>query len=535
MKLSRRKLLKTLGLIGFGAGLGYFIPELVVARPDYHVVRKESYYRPHVLVYKEGNRTYVLDKKSRLIGIYDDDTNALVDAFSLISKISRGIILIKGNFNISETITGTYDSIRIILTPDTIIKRSKDIVILDVSVNDFIEIIGGKFDGNNTGTKDLIQLWGGGTANAFINTYVYNTGQSGSSYPVGVRLNTLDKVKLWLMSELCAAACFNAGCKLVQGFIIMKNNYWGFYDNRPENGISQYFVIAKADEGYHCVCDLANHSNISCELIGEGPGPVQISLEKDGDYIMKNINLRAYVKDSPNAAIHIYNATSGGVLENVNIEVIAENCERAVEVLGKRCYNFRIKGLARGCSNISFYLRVIDNLLLDVQAFDGGNYGVFIGFCNNVIGKVNAKNNTDYDLRIYNDAAGQLSNFILDINVDKLSLYGGGDGLTDILLNGKYSSLDIFGTVKFRKNKGVVTVTGDGTSTSFTVDIPHRLVSDKVVCKITLDREGSIDKIYLVDKDNDGFKETIRVQITFASAPASGEEVPIYWSAEVVE
>jgi len=85
------------------------------------------------------------------------------------------------------------------------------------------------------------------------------------------------------------------------------------------------------------------------------------------------------------------------------------------------------------------------------------------------------------------------------------------------------------------ENGGTVTVTGDGSTTTFTVDIEHGLKRDKVACKITLDREGSIDKVYLVDTNSDGFYETIRVQITYASAPASGEEVPIYWSAEIVD
>ena len=35
-------------------------------------------------------------------------------------------------------------------------------------------------------------------------------------------------------------------------------------------------------------------------------------------------------------------------------------------------------------------------------------------------------------------------------------------------------------------------------------------------------------------QDADGFKETLRVQVTFATAPEVDEEVPIYWEAEVV-
>jgi len=104
--------------------------------------------------------------------------------------------------------------------------------------------------------------------------------------------------------------------------------------------------------------------------------------------------------------------------------------------------------------------------------------------------------------------------------------------VTSVLNNGERTK--IISPYHF-ENSGTVTITGDGTTTTFTVDIPHGLAKDKVVCKITLDRDGPIDKVYLVDTEPDGFYETIRVQVTYASAPASGEEVPIYWSAEVVE
>jgi len=37
-----------------------------------------------------------------------------------------------------------------------------------------------------------------------------------------------------------------------------------------------------------------------------------------------------------------------------------------------------------------------------------------------------------------------------------------------------------------------------------------------------------------VDTDADGVFETLRIVITFATAPASGETVDIYWEAQVV-
>ncbi len=93
--------------------------------------------------------------------------------------------------------------------------------------------------------------------------------------------------------------------------------------------------------------------------------------------------------------------------------------------------------------------------------------------------------------------------------------------------------------IKFNKgyateNSGTATVTGDGTTRTFTINIAHGLVKDSVAAHITLDRDGTVDKVYLVDTDADGFKETLRLQVTYATAPADGESVPIYWHAEVV-
>ncbi|MHC1623133.1 MAG: hypothetical protein ACXQTR_00910 [Candidatus Methanospirareceae archaeon] len=130
------------------------------------------------------------------------------------------------------------------------------------------------------------------------------------------------------------------------------------------------------------------------------------------------------------------------------------------------------------------------------------------------------------------------------VNVNELSviggcIYTGGADInlvdcSNVLLDLIYTTISKAGTVTFRRNSGTATITGDGTTTTFTVDITHGLAKDMVVAKITLDRDGTVDKVYLVDTDADGFKETLRVQVTFASAPADGEEVPIYWEAQVV-
>lgn len=109
------------------------------------------------------------------------------------------------------------------------------------------------------------------------------------------------------------------------------------------------------------------------------------------------------------------------------------------------------------------------------------------------------------------------------------------EGIGTGFVNAKYTGCEYRENVGYTtENRGVATVTGDGSTTSFTVDVEHGLVSDKIVARVTLDRDGTVDKVYLVDKDGDGFKETLRIVVTYATAPADGEEVPIYWEAEVV-
>jgi len=80
---------------------------------------------------------------------------------------------------------------------------------------------------------------------------------------------------------------------------------------------------------------------------------------------------------------------------------------------------------------------------------------------------------------------------------------------------------------------GTTSITGDGVTTTFTVDVSHGLVSDKISAKIGCKKSASY-KWYLADTDADGFYETLRIEITFDVAPASGEVVDIYWEASVV-
>jgi len=83
------------------------------------------------------------------------------------------------------------------------------------------------------------------------------------------------------------------------------------------------------------------------------------------------------------------------------------------------------------------------------------------------------------------------------------------------------------------ENSGTTYITGDGVATSFTVDVPHGLVSDKLSAKVACKKPATY-KWWLVDTDADGTYETLRIEITFDTAPASGETVEIYWEASVV-
>jgi len=88
------------------------------------------------------------------------------------------------------------------------------------------------------------------------------------------------------------------------------------------------------------------------------------------------------------------------------------------------------------------------------------------------------------------------------------------------------------------ENSGVTSITGDGSTTEFTVDVAHGLVSDKVAAHVTTTKPTTATPsyiyAYLVDKDSDGFKETLRITVRFDTAPGSGEVVEIYWRAVVV-
>jgi len=89
------------------------------------------------------------------------------------------------------------------------------------------------------------------------------------------------------------------------------------------------------------------------------------------------------------------------------------------------------------------------------------------------------------------------------------------------------------------KNSGVVSLTGDGSTTEFVAKVEHGLVSDKVAVSVSCTKPTTAPPSYiygyLSDENSDGFKETIVITVRFDTAPADGEEFDIYWRAEVIQ
>ena len=88
---------------------------------------------------------------------------------------------------------------------------------------------------------------------------------------------------------------------------------------------------------------------------------------------------------------------------------------------------------------------------------------------------------------------------------------------------------------KPRFEKGIKTITGDGSTTEFEVRFQHGLPSDKLVVSISTTKPttGKFSYIfaYLEDENNDGFRETVVITVKFDTPPADGEVVEIYYIA----
>ena len=102
-----------------------------------------------------------------------------------------------------------------------------------------------------------------------------------------------------------------------------------------------------------------------------------------------------------------------------------------------------------------------------------------------------------------------------------------------------YKDGDELGRSPLLVSTGVAQITGDGSTKEFTVDVEHKLPSDKLVCLVSstapTTAPPSYIYAYLVDKNGDKFRETIRLVVKFDTAPGAGEVVELYWRAEMVQ
>jgi len=281
----------------------------------------------------------------------------------------------------------------------------------------------------------------------------------------------------------------------------------------------------------------------------------------------------------------------GGLSYEAGSHDIGIDSCRNIKVVGFKGYNAKGVGIAvvsgyADCGNIEIDAEVfnagsygfrawttgyeIRNLTIRVKSYNSVDYGIGLAAIDGAIRKVrlidcvSVDSGTATALRagfVLDSRSGQT---LEDVQIINPTAYDSGVGtqnyaietwtygiIDDVLIIGGNLEGNTAGVYRERatgtpnikwlqvkgyttKNSGTATFSGDGSTTTFTIDITHGLVKDKLVAKITLDREGTVDKVYLVDKDGDGFKETLRVVVTYATAPADGEEVPIYWEAEVV-
>jgi len=90
------------------------------------------------------------------------------------------------------------------------------------------------------------------------------------------------------------------------------------------------------------------------------------------------------------------------------------------------------------------------------------------------------------------------------------------------------------GRTRLKWNFGDTHITGDGVTTKFTVDVAHGLTYDWISADVTTQRPATV-RWWVVDKDADGFYETLRIEVTFDTAPAVDEVVRIFWYVNAVK
>jgi hypothetical protein len=481
----------------FAAGAGVASSAIVYNLLNNRINRIESQLPPTTeasyIVLADDGVYRAKNGKTGQIEISDTDATKVIKY--IINRITAGKIYFKrGTYILTSTVTRTtppLQSIELEFEPGTVIRRSSPILMLDLSVTDAIKMHGkATFDGGGTGQYSLVRLWGNNTAKAFIGDIkVYNTGGSlPADLPAGVYFNDFDDIYARIHGELVGSVIATAAHNRLIADLYMKNTIWGFYDNQPNSGKSIIRAVGSCDAGYNCVADLANHSDIDIEFVCSGN--CSVSYENFG-YDVKNINIKANVRNSRDyAAVHVMQMQNVGSMRGISIEVVSQSNKKAVEIIGHPSPNpvedIMIRGVSRDSSDIHFELRHARNADIDIVAINTlatpPAYGIFIGHSHRVNLKAVTMGN-QAGVGVFNDIADVVfKDFVLRVvALDGVSLTGVGGGLSNILVDGVYSSLSIYGAVLFLRNSGTATLAAGSTR----VTVNHGLAATPTKVLIT--------------------------------------------------
>jgi len=514
----RRELLKALGLAGLGFGLG-MLTERAIAHPqiERYYLHKYSGVEPYsYTVFREGDMYYAKNGKTGEVFEDDDASEVMESAISSLPDTGGRIFIKSGDYRVSGNKTITLKS------NVEIVGEGKETVLGSVDGR-----LTFKFDGVENVTLRNFTISNNDdpanlgntlyfTTNPCSNIQLHNLDFEGSIYraiTIAIDVDNLTVEKCTSLSSnvyyFIYAVSYVRNSRIEACRIEDKQS--SIYIRKAENlkVVKNWFINGANKDLMGCVhiCNYETSSNIVISenhfIFDTTPTErvfcILLSGEASTDYLLKDVVVS-------NNAFHIKEGVGGEVGTNGVY------------------YCVYLHGVS------SPLTRTVEEVLITNNSMRGDGFlvrGVMISIARRIDVHNNTINGTQYECikEEYGESVKIHNNILHDWDRS-----GGG-----------YSAINAPNSIVRHnlgyptENSGVATITGDGTTTTFTVDIPHGLAKDKVACKITLDRDGSIDKVYLVDTEPDGFYETIRVQVTYASAPASGEEVPIYWSAEVVE
>jgi len=519
-------LLKTLTSLGVGFGAGYLlsqIPRLSISLPEYHVIRKESYVSPaSVIVFKEGDYAVAIDGKTKeIIEMSKDHGKVIQKAIDYLMNGGR-IIIKKGNYNIKSAIYIRNSNI-------TLSGEGAGTVLSTTGMDETFIIIGYDTSVENIIIRNL-QIDGTNL------TEPSTKGIENNINGCGILIYTTDTVKVKKV--------------LIEGVYVK---------NIPNEAIASYCSVYQQEiHGIIRNCFIKN------------PGHRAIHLHNDHSWIIiGNVILggdNEFESGIRHGEIIAYNyfynckVSVGCILGSKPCAVICCNHFQKCEGIGIRTWNegdlvlgnvfidhkgINVRLVGGGiCALNSFYYPGGDSPVIEVafsNSYIIGNRIYKSSTVESVGGVINIKDAYDnvyilYNLvqHYYNDQ-GYLVYFV---NSKPTNVVVG-----NILVGGRVKIHDPSGNVVIKhnigyqtENHGIATITGDGTTTTFTVDVEHGLVTDDIskIC-VTITPSKPCDVSYdLVDKDSDGFKETLRITLTFGTAPADGEVIYVSWCAEVV-